>query len=124
VSSRCATTINDQYHPYTNYQKHQLVESELDPVWRSMTSLGPEAYDKQATDVNALYEVRKNTYDEYETKILPKRLAYCGVISSLGRAKTNQMLPCDNALVGPKELTKQAFTCIVTKVVVVQRCLG
>lgn len=78
VSSRCATTINDQYHPYTNHQKHQLVESELDPVWRSMTSLGPEAYDKQATDVNALYEVRKTHMMSMKQKYYPDDLHIVG----------------------------------------------
>jgi hypothetical protein len=31
------------------------------------------------------------------------------------------MLPCDDVLVGPKEVTTQSFTCVVMKVVVVQR---
>jgi hypothetical protein len=42
----------------------------------------------------------------------------------LGRAKTSCMVSCKDVLVGPKEVTTWSSTCVVTKVVVEQRCLG
>jgi hypothetical protein len=39
----------------------------------------------------------------------------------LGRAKTRRMFPYEDVSVSPKEVTTQYCTCVVTKVVVVQR---
>jgi hypothetical protein len=39
----------------------------------------------------------------------------------LGRTKTSLMVPCKDVSVHPKEVTTQSYTCVVIKVLVVQR---